>query len=242
MPYDRPMPTAGRPAAGPPGPYTQSLVGLLVGTSVLVTLLERRVPGLWHQLEFSRDAVVHGELWRLVTYPWLKAEPLGLLISAVVFYLFCQVHERMWGGPRMARFVVLALLGAGVLAVPLGFVLGAVLPFGDLPYATGPEAAIDAMLMATALQAPRNQMLFGFVLPMQARTFVWLMVGFEVVSGLMSGVGRLSFTLAGLAMGYVLTPRGPNTGLMGLWTTWQRRRQRQRLYVVPPKKPDRTLH
>lgn len=238
----RPSVSGGRLGGGSPGPYTQAFVGLLVGASALVTLLDRRIGGLYGLLIFDRDAVLHGELWRLVTYPWLKVAPLGLLISAVILYLFCQVHERLWGGPRMARFVMLSLLGAAVLAVPLGLLLSAIMPFDDNPTAAGPDAAIDAMLMATALMAPRSQMLFGFVLPMQAQSFVWLMVGFEVISSMMNGTGRLSFTLAGLTMGYVLTPSASGGGPMGWLKAWQRRRQRQRLYVVPPKKPDRTLH
>lgn len=227
-----------------PGPYTQGLLGLLVGVSLAVSLLDRQGGGLLRALMYDRNAILHGEVWRLVTYPWLKTSPLSLLLSAVVLAMFCGAHERMWGGRNMLRFVLQSLLGAGLLALPLGLVLGALMPFADSPLAAGPDAAIDAMLMVTALTAPRSQMLFGFVLPMQARTFVWLMVAFEVIGGIMNQVAQLSLTLAGLAMGYLLftkvsSPRALWQRIMG---PWLRRRQRRHLYVVPPKRPNRTLH
>jgi membrane associated rhomboid family serine protease len=227
-----------------PGNVTKALVGLLVAASLGVSLLERRFPGTLRALVFDRDAILHGEVWRLVTYPWIKTSPLGLGLAAVVLYLFCSAHERMWGSQRLLRFVLISLVGAGLLAVPLGLVLGALMPFVDSPLASGPDAAIDAMLMAAALQAPRSQVMFGFVLPMEARTFVWLMVGFEIVGGIMNQVAQLSLTIGGLTMGYLLVTGylRPDRALRAMTGAWRRRQMRRRLWVVPPKRPDRNIH
>ena len=117
------------------------------------------------------------------------------------------------------------------------------MPFADSPYADGPDAAIDALLMAVALGAPRSQVLFGFVLPVQARTFVWLMVGLDVVSGIMNQVSHLSLTLGGLAMGYLLITGlwRPRLAVDRLRLAWlSRQRRRRGLYVVPPRRHDRS--
>jgi membrane associated rhomboid family serine protease len=225
------------------GPGTRWLCGALVVATLGVSLMDQGTGALMGSLIFDRNALLHGELWRACTYGLLATSPIALVISTVVLWLFGGMHESMWGTRKFVRFVLVSMIGAALLAVPLGLILGALLPFSDSPYASGPDGAINALLMAVAVSAPRSQVLFGFVLPVQARTFVWLMVGLDVVSGIMNQVSHLSITLGGLAMGYFL--------ITGMWRPdrlhqrykrWRGARQRRGLYVVPPPQGGRHLN
>lgn len=243
MPTYRPnSPSFGPQGPRVAGPGTRVLCGLMVGITLIASLADRQGLGATELLVFHRDRLAHGELWRLLTYPWLAASPFGLVVSTVVLYLFGSSQEQLWGTRRFVRFVGLTIVGAGVLAVPLGYLLSALLPFVDQPVALGPDAIIDAMLMTMALDAPRSRILFGFVLPLEARTFVWLMVGLDVVNGIMAQVSHLSLTLSGLAMGFVLHTQ---------WRPPFMRRTRRvkttpwaasHLHVVPPNKGRHTIN
>lgn len=241
-PYRPDSPTFAPRAPRMAGPGTRWLCGLMVGITLIGSLVDRRGIPLTELLVFHRDRLVHGEVWRLFTYPWLAATPFGLVVSTVVLYLFGSSQEQLWGTRRFVRFVGLTIVGAGVIAVPLGYLLGALLPFVDDPVALGPDAIIDAMLMTMALDAPRSRILFGFVLPLEARTFVWLMVGLDVVNGIMAQVSHLSLTLAGLAMGFVLhtkwRPPFMRRGRRVKTTPWAA----SHLHVVPPQKNRHTLN
>lgn len=247
-PDRRPSPFGGLP---PAGPVTRAVVGALLVVSLGGALLDRRAGLGASWLVFDRDAVLAGELWRLFTYPFVKVDsPLGLLLGAAAFYLFGASFERRWGSRAFGRFAALTAVGAAVLAVPLGRVLGATGLFVDRGVYGGPDAVIDALLVALALEAPDAPILFGFLLPVPARTFVLALLGLEVIGGILTGVASLGLTLGGMAMGLVLL-RGlwrPSVFVAEVRRLWGRRQRRRRgLYVVPPRtgsrgRPDRWVN
>ena len=50
-------------------------------------------------------AVLHGEVWRLVTYPWISGSPLELVFGALLVYLFGGRLEEGAKG-RIAKMIV----------------------------------------------------------------------------------------------------------------------------------------
>lgn len=221
------------------GPATRALVILLLVASVVAAFCQRSVGWGTYELLYDRDAIMAGELWRLVTYAFVKvASPLALLLSAAALWLFGSSFEQRWGSRGFVQFFLSSTIGAAILAVPLGLLCNATGLFVDRGVFGGPDAAIDAMLVALALGAPNSQVLFGFVLPVQARTFVLALLGLELLGGIMTGVASMGLTLGGMGMGYVL--------VTGIWRPslardkfrlWQLNRRRRRgLFVVPPKR------
>jgi membrane associated rhomboid family serine protease len=217
---------------------TQVLVAILVVTSVAASLAHRLIGFDPHILAFDAAAVVHQlQLWRLATYALCKAaDPFALLLSALVLYLFGSTYERSWGSRDFLRFFCLSSVGAAVLCIPLSALCNLVLPFWDVAQAEGPDAAIDAMLVATAVYAPQANMLFGFVLPVRARTLVALLLGTQLVAGLMTGAASFSMTLGGMAMGWLLVSGSWRPRLwLDHWRLWRLRRRRRGLHVVRPR-------
>ncbi len=221
----------------PTGPATKWLCGLLVGISVFGAFFGRRY-GLGSELLlFSSEAVLRGELWRLVTYAFVKSQTFSLMISAVVLFMFGRWYENSWGSRDYLRFFLASTIGAATLAIPLTWLLNAVMPFTDTGMAEGPDAAIDAMMVALALSAPNSNVMFGFVLPVPARSIIFILLGIDIVGGVMSGAANLSVTLGGMIMGYFLVTGNwrPKTLLGKLQARRMQRARANRLYVVPPK-------
>ena len=219
------------------GPATKGLCGVLVVVSALAPFFERKFGFGTQQLVFTVDAVLQGEIWRMLTYAFVETSPFGLMISAVVLFLFGRSCEADWGTRAYLRFFLLAVLGGAAVAIPLHLLLNLMMPFDDLGRAAGPGAAIDAMMVALAFRAPNASMLFGFVLPIPVKTFILIILAMDVVTGLMTQQTTLSVTLGGITMGYLLTT---GNWRPSFWLRrWRRGRRRSNgggdLYVVPPR-------
>lgn len=229
--------------SGPPiGKGTKGLLIAILACSLVFTLTERKLGFGVEDLIFTVQGVLGMELWRLFTFPFVETDAFGLLLSLVVLYFFGRFFEAQWGTRYYLRFFALSCVGAAILAIPLSFLVNLIAPFQDLGMAAGPGAAIDAMLVAMALTLPDSNVAFGFVLPMRARTIVYVLLGVQVVFGIMNGATALSITLGGMIMGYIL--------VTGIWRpnrlqhkvkAWTLRKRRRGLYVVPPGN-DKTLH
>lgn len=228
------------PAIGPATKWL--LIGILAAT-VIFTVTQRQLGFGIKELIFSVEGVLALELWRLVTFPFVETDFFSLLLSLVILYFFGRFFESEWGSRYYTRFFVISSIGAAVLAVPLSFLIDLVAPFQEIGMAAGPDAAINAMLVAMAVTLPDSNVLFGFVLPMRARTMIYVVLGLQLVAGLMNGAAAVSVSIGGMIMGYVL--------VTGIWRPdrlrtrirlWQLRRRRGRggLHVVPPR--DKTLH
>jgi membrane associated rhomboid family serine protease len=231
------------PTSGPAStaPVTFALVVAALVVSLFTSVTERKTGVGSGALNFQVARVLAGEVWRLATYPFVESNPINLMISLLVLWFFGGWFERRWGGRDFIRFFALSAVGAAVLAIPLSYAVNFLGLFQDVGIAQGPGAVLDAMLVAMALTMPDSNIMFGFVLPMRARTVVLVLLGIQLVFGIMTGAAALSITLGGMAMGYLLI-----TGRWRPQRLWDALRQlrpgrRRGLYVVPPRR-DRTLH
>ncbi len=224
------------------GPVTKGLIGLTLVASVVFTFSGRNADFGAQDLLFSVDAVLNLELWRLLTYPFIIPSVFGLLLSLVILFLFGSHFESVWGSQDFLRFFAISAVGAAMLAIPLNLLLNTILPFGDIGAAGGPSAVFDALLVAMALTAPDSKILLGFVLPVKSRNIIYLLLGWEVLSGLMTGGATLSMTLGGIVMGYVLvTGNWRPDRIMARAKLWKLRQKKRGLYVVRPPSEE-TLH
>jgi len=236
---NRPLGFAG--GLPPAGRTTRALCVTLFVVSLVGSLTQRSFGLGVADLSFQVGALLNLEVWRLLTYPFVESSPWNLLLSILFLWLFGGWFESRWGTRDFFRFFMIASVGAGVLAVPLCMLINLALPFRDLGLAEGPGAALDAMLVAMALTSPDSNVLFGFVLPMRARTVVLVVLGIQLVIGIQTGSAVLSITLGGMAMGYLLvTGNWRPKRWLARWRSARLRAPRRGLYVVPPR--GRTLH
>jgi membrane associated rhomboid family serine protease len=221
-------------------PVTATLCAILAMVSLFGTLLGRQLGVGLNFLNYQVDAIFNLELWRLVTFPFVESTLWGFLLSILVLWMFGSWFETTYGKRDYLRFFFVSSVGAGLLAIPLSVLLSLIMPFYDVGMAEGPSAAINAMLVAMAYNAPNASMLF-LVFPMRARTMIFIILGYEVIAGIYTGAAGLSMALAGMLMGWLLVTGywRPNRLIDVIRLSWLKRRRRG-LYVVPPK--NRTLN
>lgn len=99
-------------------------VFVLLFLNVAFFLLEHQDAATYARLfSFDRDAVMGGELWRVVTYQFAQpgsgwVEALALFITLLLLYLMGSALEEAWGTRHFLTFFAVSILApAGVAAV-----------------------------------------------------------------------------------------------------------------------------
>lgn len=178
----------------------RALIGVMLGVTILwvgfaIAINWIGVGQSWFAAIVGSDAVLRGELWRLVTAPWLHQPSgpgsVGHLLFALIglYFLGSSVEERM--GPK--RFL-LFLLGSGAFAAALQVVVPQLIPSLRQPVFFGSIGIIDAIAVAWALSFRGQQVRLFFVLPV-------------------SGFGMILFVLA-MNVFYVLAMEQRHEGLV----------------------------
>jgi membrane associated rhomboid family serine protease len=222
------------------GPATKALCIVTLVVSVVGLITQQRIGFGSENITYSAQAILHLEIWRLVTYPFVYYSVQSLLFGLLGLYLFGSSFESTYGTRDFVRFFAFSSIGAGFIALPLHFVIELLGIFRDVDFGIGSMPAITAMLMALALTSPDSEILF-LIVQMRARTAIYVTLGISLLYGFMEGGTALSLELGGIAMGYLLV-----TGIWrpARWFDGIRRksgRSRSGLYIVPPRRDD-TLH
>lgn len=149
---------------------------VLIGATVLLTLLDlvTRLPG--SLLSLSTVAVADGQLWRAVTYTVLSNFPVGVILNGLVLFIIGRTLEPVFGWWRFLGVYVVAGLGGAVLLYWFA-------PFGTLVY--GSSIAVLGLLGANAATKLRTHedirpdlvllaLLVGLNLVLSWRSMYWL--------------------------------------------------------------------
>lgn len=160
-------------------------------------------------LTASADGILHGQLWRLVTAPWLHApDSVGHIASALIgLYFLTPSLESAWPKRRLIGF----LAWAAILPYALQAGLAAVLPLAVTQklvpeYPFGAMPVVEAVAIAWAFSFRGRTVHLFFVLPVTSTGLVVFVIGFSLLSliaGQTPPSGHLSL-FAAMAIGYLL--------------------------------------
>lgn len=227
---------------GAQGRVTSWLVGINV-VCFLLQLLTRTRAGVFEDHLFDEpittalmlnvDAVLHGQVWRLLTYAFLHdtGSIWHILFNMLMLFWFGRQVEDTIGGREYLWFYLVSAVFAG-----LCFTAANLLGFhGGL--ALGASGAVTAVLVLASIFNPRQVIYVFFVLPVP----IWGFVVFMVVQDLFGLLGRTSSGVAtsahlgGAAFGYVYYKlQWHLSGLWGRLTAWRpapsRSRAQLRIY------------
>ena len=134
-------------------------------------------------LAFRWYAVLHGEIWRLVTFVLMPPysslhDALWLALSLYLYYMIGATLEQEWG---TAKFNLYYASGA-VLTLLVGVITG--LLVGDI-WIAGTQFINLSMFFAFAMLYPDTQFLL-FIIPVKAKWLAWLDAAFFGFSALRS--------------------------------------------------------
>jgi membrane associated rhomboid family serine protease len=145
------------------------------------------------------QAVLHGEVWRLVTYAFLHAvaSPMHILFNMLFLYWFGRDVEEAYGPREFLAFY----LGAAVL----GGAAFVATKWSTVGYCLGASGAVTAVLVLAACREPGRIILLFFFVPCP----IWLLVVFLVAKDALDFLGggntgtAVQVHLAGAAFGFL---------------------------------------
>jgi hypothetical protein len=137
------------------------------GLGFLFALADPRAVGI---LLLDPYSVLHGELWRLVTFIALPLSPSPIWMMVILSFLYFIVSgiEQEWGEFRTTLYVLTSVL----LTIAFAFAFG--IWIADV----GPLQS--TLLFAAATIAPEQQIMLFFVIPLKMKWTAWIAAAFLV--------------------------------------------------------------
>ena len=145
----------------------------------LLYTLNRNDPLFYTMLNFDYEAILHGQVWRLFTYPLVFMVESGLLWGAIglFFYYWCgSILEQYWGTLRFNCFYLCGILLTDVVALILG-------AYAEVYYVN------MSLFLAVATLMPDQQVRIYFVIPVKMKWLAWVDLAltlYYVVTGLIA--------------------------------------------------------
>ncbi len=162
------------------GPGLKAVLAIIAGIGLLEALLVHWVGWNdgWLFLVCTPEAVLHGQVWRLLTSGFLTdiAHPMGLLFTLAGLYFLSPELERRWGTKRFLGFLALSVVLGNVLAIGVDWLAPA--SFGLLhPRALfGADAALVGTAIAWGVNNREQQVNLFMVIPVRGQTLVWITI------------------------------------------------------------------
>jgi membrane associated rhomboid family serine protease len=164
------------------GGRVPAAVGAVISLTVFSSILGWLDRSLAAFAALAPVLVWRGEVWRLVTWPFLQDSPFTLLFGCFMLWSFGQQLSYVWSERRFLTRLAGYTLGAGVLTSLLALVWD--------PAATphlGMWPVANALLFAWAMLYPDRQVNIWGVLPLTGKTLAMLVVGATVLYGIAAG-------------------------------------------------------
>ena len=135
-------------------------------------------------LKFDLYHVLHGEVWRLVTFVFVPAysSPFALLISLYFYYWIGSTLERQWGTAKFNLYYI-----SGALLTVLGVVLASLITGNPYLTAAGTGYVNLSMFFAFAFLFPNTTVLLFFILPVKMKWLAYLdgaLFAFDIIKAI----------------------------------------------------------
>jgi membrane associated rhomboid family serine protease len=176
----------------------------IVAANIVVFVLQIVVPDVTDLLDLAPVLVLHGQIWRLVSYAFCHDphNPLHIIFNMLFVVWFGATLERMYGTREFVLFYLVSALASGLAHLALAFALR------DRTPAIGASGAVMAIVALYAVHFPRSEVYF-FLIRVQIRFLVLIYVVFDLLpvlralngDGGTDGVAHAAH-LGGLAFGF----------------------------------------
>ena len=155
-----------------------------VAVYVLMLLTQANDANALSFLTFNLNALLHGEVWRLVTFVFVPAysSPFVLLISLYFYYWIGSTLERQWGTAKFNLYYI-----SGALLTVLGVVLASLITGNPYLTAAGTGYVNLSMFFAFAFLFPDTTVLLFFILPVRMKWLAYLdgaLFAFDIIKAI----------------------------------------------------------
>src|ERR1700726_444659 len=155
---------------------------ILVGFAALVFGLTWVLPGFTSMLTLDPVRILHGEVWRLITYIFIPqaTSPLWLLFALWFLWWVGEGLERAWGSFRLTLYFLVGMIGTTVAA----FFFGS--NFSN-------SMLISSLFFAFARFYPDQVIYILFILPVKIKWVAWASAAILLVKFF---IGPMSYRMA----------------------------------------------
>jgi membrane associated rhomboid family serine protease len=154
-------------------------------------------------LGLSSSGLFSGLIYQLVTYPFVEVQLMAIIFNSLIIWFIGSELESQWGQKIYIRFLLLVVLGVGLIftLVNLIFFFGTPLYFTPI---NGLSGINFALLIAYSMLYPDRQMAFMMIFPMKARTFCWILVGIEAYTAVISSISTSWAHLLAMGISFLI--------------------------------------
>ena len=150
-----------------------NLMLYIVIGNVAVYLLDMMSQGSFSMVvAFSPYDILHGQIWRLVTFVFVPDYSNNLFLFVIALYFYYSIGtalERTWGSGRFTAYYLIGIL----MAILVGFINGAIIGF-NIPAITTSMSYLNlSLFFAFATLYPEAQFLLFFFIPVKAKWLGW---------------------------------------------------------------------
>jgi membrane associated rhomboid family serine protease len=165
-----------------PGPWTPAIKAIIIA-NIVVFVATSLIRTLEVPLWLNPQDVLHGQVWRLVTYMFVHAGVFHILFNMLSLWMFGVELERMWGTRFFLKFYFITGIAAALTTILVSLI--PVPMFEQLYYSrtVGASGAVVAVLLAYAMYFPNRPILLYFIFPIPAKYFVAIMGAISLMSG-----------------------------------------------------------
>ena len=158
-----------------------NLIIWLIGAYTIGYVFGTVSPGILSYLTLSPYHILHGQIWRLVTWVFMPTESnlIFLLIMALFYYQLGMALERTWGTFRFNVYFFMGVIGHVLAALLIYIITGQV-------YILTTDYLNFSLFFAFAATFPEMQFYLFFVLPIKAK-YLALFDGLYFVYGFLFG-------------------------------------------------------
>ena len=155
-----------------------------VAVYVLMLLTQANDANALSFLTFNLNALLHGEVWRLVPFVLLPFtyRPISLFIMLSFYYWIGSTLERQWGTAKFNLYYI-----SGALLTVLGVVLASLITGNPYLTAAGTGYVNLSMFFAFAFLFPDTTVLLFFILPVKMKWLAYLdgaLFAFDIIKAI----------------------------------------------------------
>lgn len=138
-------------------------------------------------LKFNLNGLLHGEIWRIVTFIFYPSasSPLMLIISLYFYYWIGSTLEQQWGTAKFNLYYF-----SGMLLTVIGAILASLITGNSFISVAGTTYVNLSMFFAFAFLFPDTQVLLFFIVPIKMKWLAYLdaaLFTVDVVRSLLAG-------------------------------------------------------
>ena len=159
---------------------------VIANAAVYILSLFDRSGMLYQVLLMDPQAVLHGQIWRLVSYVLIpSSNGFWLIISLMFYYWLGESLERLWGSAKFTVYYLSGALLTSLSALLIYFIDGVSLPVMGADYVNA------ALFFAYALTYPDAMVRIYFIIPVKMKWLAILEAALYVFSVISAAVAGL---------------------------------------------------